>query len=140
VVGRPHGGRDAARACGTADRGRHLNQPLSEGSSYYVATARNLVEGRGLVIDAIWSYATPPLVLPRPAFELWQPVASLVAALPMPFLDTSYDAAQIGFAFIGAALAPLAWLVTDAVARLPASPPRNRSPWVPVLTALSACC
>jgi hypothetical protein len=118
-----------------------VNQPLSEGSSYYVAVARNLVEGRGLVIDSIWSYATPPLVLPRPAFELWQPMTSFVAALPMPFLGTSFDAAQIGFAFLGATLAPLAWLVArDAVARL--SLPERRAQSVTigagVLTALSA--
>src|SRR3954463_1342489 len=54
--------------------------PLSEGSAYYVAVARNLAAGRGPVIDAIWSYASPPLTLPRPAFELWQPLASVLAA------------------------------------------------------------
>ena len=41
--------------------------PANEGSAYYTAVAANLVEGRGLVIDAVWSYATPPLTLPRPA-------------------------------------------------------------------------
>ena len=44
-----------------------------------------MAEGRGPVIDAIWSYATPPFTLPgKPAFELWQPMASFIAALPMP--------------------------------------------------------
>src|SRR4051812_48265574 len=56
---------------------------FNEGSPYYVAVARNIAAGRGPVIDAMWSYATPPLTLPRPAFELWQPFASFVAALPM---------------------------------------------------------
>jgi hypothetical protein len=82
----------------------------NEGSAYYVAAARNLASGRGLVVDAIWSYATPPLVLPRPAFELWQPLASIVMALPMPLIGTSLDAAQLAMAALGAALAPLAWL------------------------------
>src|SRR5688500_550811 len=59
--------------------------PLSEGSAYYVSVAKNVIAQRGLVIDSIWSYATPPLILPRPAFELWQPIASYVAALPMMF-------------------------------------------------------
>jgi hypothetical protein len=85
--------------------------PASEGSAYYAAVAANLVDGRGLVIDAVWSYATPPLVLPRPAFELWQPLASLVAAMPMPVLGTSFDAAQLGGALAAALLAPLVWLV-----------------------------
>lgn len=93
--------------------------PLNEGSAYYVAVARNLVNGRGFEIDAIWSYATPPLVLPRPAFELWQPLASILAALPMAVLGPTFDAAQLGFALIGALLAPLAWLVArDAAHRL----------------------
>jgi hypothetical protein len=97
--------------------------------------------GRGLVVDAIWSYATPPLVLPRPAFELWQPMASFVAALPMALLGTSFDAAQIGFAFLGATLAPLAWLVArDASSRLALPERRAQSVTIGagVLTALSA--
>ncbi|MFN8629629.1 MAG: hypothetical protein U0838_04705 [Chloroflexota bacterium] len=47
--------------------------PRPEDSAYYVGVARNLVEGRGLVSDALWSYGTPPLVFPRPAFEVWLP-------------------------------------------------------------------
>ncbi len=118
-----------------------VNQPLTEGSSYYVDVARNLVNGRGLVIDAIWSYATPPLTLPRPAFELWQPLASFIAALPMPFLGTTFDAAQLGFALLGALLAPLAWLAArDAACRLALPERRAQSVTVGagVLTALSA--
>lgn len=88
-----------------------VRDPLSEGTSYYVDVARNLVSGRGFVIDAIWSYATPPMTLPRPAFELWQPVASFVAAVPMAVLGPSFNAAQLGFVLLGATLAPLAWLV-----------------------------
>ncbi len=86
--------------------------PHNEGSAYYVGVARNLAAGRGLVVDAIWSYATPPLVLPRPAFELWQPLASLIAAIPMALLGGSFAAAQLAGVVLGAALAPLAWLIT----------------------------
>ena len=104
--------------------------PLTEGSAYYVAVARNMAEGRGPVIDAIWSYATPPFTLPgKPAFELWQPMASFIAALPMPIFGTSYASAQIAFAVLGALLAPLAWLVArDAAARLEL--PKNRQNYV----------
>ncbi len=103
-----------ARLAATAS----ISFPLTEGSAYYVAVARNLVLGRGLEIDAIWSYATPPLTLPRPAFELWQPLASFVAALPMSVLGPSFDAAQLGFAVLGAFLAPLAWAIArDAALR-----------------------
>ena len=96
-----------------------IHFPLTEGSAYYLAVARNLVAGRGLVIDSIWSYSTPPLTLPRPAFELWQPLASLIAAAPMTMLGPSIGSAQLGFAIVGALLAPLAWLVArDAADRL----------------------
>jgi len=94
-----------------------ISFPLTEGSAYYVAVARNLVTGRGLEIDAIWSYATPPLTLPRPAFELWQPLASFVAAVPMTMLGPTFSTAQLGFAALGALLAPLTWLVARDVAR-----------------------
>lgn len=101
--------------------------PMTEGSAYYVAVARNLAQGRGLVVDAMWSYATPPLTLPRPAFELWQPLASLIAALPMPLLGTGYGTAQVAFALLGAALAPLAWYIArDFAARLELPPARAK--------------
>src|SRR4051794_36519164 len=93
--------------------------PLSEGSAYYVAVARNIATGRGLVVDAIWSYATPPLALPRAAFELWRPLASSLAAVPMWFLGPSFASAQVSFALVGALLAPLTWFIArDAADRL----------------------
>jgi hypothetical protein len=94
-----------------------VRDPLSEGTSYYVDVARNLVNGRGPVIDAIWSYATPPLTLPRPAFELWQPMASFVAAAGLALFGPSFSAAQMGFVLLGATLAPMAWLVARDTAR-----------------------
>jgi 4-amino-4-deoxy-L-arabinose transferase-like glycosyltransferase len=111
--------------------------PLNEGSAYYVAVARNLASGRGPVIDSIWSYAAPPLTLPRPAFELWQPVASVLAAWPMAFFGQTFASAQLGFAVAGALLAPLAWLVArDAAARLEL--PQNRQRYVALGAGLLA--
>jgi hypothetical protein len=83
----------------------------NEGSAYYVGVAANLVGGHGLVSDAVWSYATPPYVVPKPAFELWLPMATFVAALPMALLGAGLGAAQLGMAVLGALVAPLAWLV-----------------------------
>jgi hypothetical protein len=90
--------------------------PANEGSAFYVDTARNIVEGRGFVSDAIWSYATPPLVLPKPAFELWMPMASFLAALPMALLGTSFAVAQLGSILLGAAIGPLTWYVARQAA------------------------
>jgi hypothetical protein len=103
--------------------------PLTEGSAYYVAVARNLVQGHGLTIDALWSYATPPLVLPRPAFELWQPLASLVMAAPMAVFGASFSIAQLSYVMLGAVLAPLVWLVSRQAATQLALP-SARAKWV----------
>src|ERR671933_257844 len=68
--------------------------PKPEDSAYYVAVARNLLEGRGLVSDALWSYQTPPLVVPRAAFEVWLPLPTFLAAIPMAVLGPTFDASQ----------------------------------------------
>ena len=78
--------------------------PRPEDTAYYVGVARHLVEGRGLVSDAIWSYGTPPLEFPRPAFEVWLPLPSFLAALSMLVFGTSFAAAQGPSIVIGGAL------------------------------------
>ena len=104
--------------------------PRPEDTAYYVGVARNLVEGRGLVSDALWSYGTPPLVFPRPAFEVWLPLPSLLFALPLGFsgvhasipLETAMRASQLVTALLGALLAVLAWRLAADLAeerRLP---------------------
>lgn len=99
--------------------------PLTEGSAYYVSVARNIASGRGFVIDSLWSYSTPPLELPRAAFELWQPLASILAAAPVRVLGPGFVSAQIGFALFGALLAPLTWLVARDAARRVELPPQR---------------
>lgn len=86
--------------------------PPTEGSLYYLDAARNLVTGHGLVTNVQWSYATPPLGVPRPAFDLWLPLASFIEALPMLVLGATHQAGQLGMALFGATIAPLAWAVT----------------------------
>src|SRR3954468_4080229 len=101
--------------------------PATEDSAYYVGVARNLLEGRGLVSDAMWSYATPPLVLPKPAFELWMPMATFVAAIPMALFGTTYGSAQLGSVVLGAAAAPMTWLIARDAAVLTQIGPRRTS-------------
>ena len=98
--------------------------PKPEDTAYYVGVARNLVEGRGLVSDALWSYGTPPLVFPRPAFEVWLPLPSLLAAIPIALfggpapipLDAAMRAAQVIPVLAGAILSVLAWRLAADVA------------------------
>lgn len=86
-----------------------------EDAAYYVGVAKHLVEGRGLVSDAIWSYQTPPLVFPRPAFEVWLPLPSFLYAIPMLVLGPTLWAAQLASSIIGSIAAVLAWrLALDA--------------------------
>ncbi len=90
--------------------------PRPEDTAYYVGVARNLVEGRGLVTNAIWSFGTPPLLFPRPAFEVWLPLPSFLSAIPMVFLGTTFAAAQWSSIAAGAMVAVLSWRLAADVA------------------------
>jgi hypothetical protein len=85
--------------------------PIPEDTAYYAGVARNLVEGRGLISDALWSYGTQPLTVPRAAFEVWMPLPSLLAALPIAVAGTAnwFRAAQVVSVLAGSAVAVLAW-------------------------------
>ena len=85
--------------------------PVAEASAYYAGVAVNLVTGVGLVSDSVWSFATPPLAVPKPAFELWLPMSSFISAAVMTLAGPTYDAAQLGGAVVGATVAPLAWAI-----------------------------
>ncbi len=105
-----------------------ISYPVPEDTAYYVGVARNVLEGHGVVADALWSYQTPPLVLPHPAFEIWLPLPSLVAALPMALLGATFRAAQVGAVLVGALVPVLAWrLAADVAAERRLSLPRARA-------------
>lgn len=98
--------------------------PKPEDTAYYVGVARNLLEGRGLVSDALWSYQTPPLVFPRPAFEVWLPLPTFLAAIPMALFGTTFAAAQISSVVVGSLVPLLTWRIAADAAEergLPAS-------------------
>lgn len=90
--------------------------PKPEDTAYYVGVARNLLEGRGLVTDALWSYGTPPLTFPRPAFEIWMPLPTFLAALPMALFGSTFAAAQVSSILLGAVVPVLAWRLAADVA------------------------
>ena len=102
--------------------------PKPEDTAYYVGVARNLVEGRGLVSDALWSFQTPPLIFPRPAFEVWLPLPSFLAAIPMLVAGTSFGAAQWAPIVVGSVVPVLAWrLAADVAAERGLPPGRART-------------
>jgi hypothetical protein len=87
---------------------------VPEDTAYYWGVARNVVEGRGLVSDALWSYFLPPLTLPRPAFEIWLPLPTFLSAPFMAVLGTSFRVAQVPGVLVSAAVPVLTWrLVAD---------------------------
>ncbi len=90
--------------------------PTPEDTAYYVMVARNLVTGHGLTSDALWSFQTPPLSFPRPAFEVWLPLPSLLIALPMALFGTSFAVAQVPAVLVGALIPVLAWRLAGDVA------------------------
>ncbi len=96
--------------------------PKPEDTAYYVDVARNLLGGRGFVSDALWSFQTQPLVVPRAAFEVWLPLPTLAAVLPMAVFGATFAAAQLSSIVIGALVPVLAWRLAADVAeerRLP---------------------
>ena len=97
--------------------------PRPEDVAYYVGVSRNLLEGRGLTTDAIWSFQTPPLSFPRPAFEVWLPLPSLLAAVPMAIFGHTFAAAQVSSVLVGSVVAVLAWWLAADVAAARNFPP-----------------
>ena len=93
--------------------------PRPEDAAYYVDVAHNLVTGRGLTTDAIWSYGTPPLVFPRPAFEVWLPLATFLDAIPIALFGGvvgTFVAAQGSAILVGSIVPVLAWRLAADVA------------------------
>jgi hypothetical protein len=110
--------------------------PKPEDTAYYVGVARNLLEGRGLVSDAIWSYHTPPLIFPRPAFEVWLPLPTFLAAIPMALFGPTFAAAQVSSVLVGAIVPVLSWRLALHVA-IERRLGLGRARWVGIGTGLT---
>ncbi len=112
--------------------------PTPEDTAYYVMVARNLVTGHGLTSDALWSFQTPPLVFPRPAFEVWLPLPTLMIALPMALFGTSFAVAQVPAILVGSLIPVLAWRLAGDVATELGLPP-GRARTLALGVGLTAC-
>jgi hypothetical protein len=109
-----------------------------EDAAYYVGVARNIVDGRGLVSDAIWSFQTPPLTFPRPAFEVWLPLPSFLYAIPMLVLGPTLWAAQLASSIVGSIVAVLAWRLALDASAVTADGSLARVRWVSLGAGLTA--
>jgi 4-amino-4-deoxy-L-arabinose transferase-like glycosyltransferase len=97
--------------------GAGFPDPAYPDSAYYVDVARQLASGHGFTVDFVWIFpevggsipANP--VLPIPSNAHWMPLASIVMVPFMWAFGQTTFAANLPFALIGAATAPLAWAI-----------------------------
>ena len=87
---------------------------VPEYAAYYTTVAEQVAGGHGLSLPYAWSYLTPAvangLALPRPAFEVWLPAASLLE-VPLVGLLGGDAASRVIGALTGTALVPLVALL-----------------------------
>ena len=111
--------------------------PTPEDATYYWGAARNLVDGNGLTSNSLWSYVTAArdasgglsLGFPRPAFEIWLPLPTLLAAIPMAVTGSAaYGPALLVPVLTGALVPVLAWRIgADVAAERGLGPERART-------------
>jgi len=93
---------------------------VPEYAAYYATVADQVAAGHGLSVPYAWSYLTPALsngiALPRPAFDVWLPAASLVS-VPLVGPFGGVLASRLAGALAGAALVPLVALLARRTAR-----------------------
>ena len=92
--------------------------PPLDGPAFYLTTGRNLVTGRILEVDVLWSYQVPFSSVTHPSHEHWMPLTTglVAAALAVPrlisgTLPASLPAGQMPGLIVGALLAPLTYLI-----------------------------
>jgi hypothetical protein len=85
-----------------------VRHPGHADPAFYVALAANLAAGRGFVIDYVWHFLTPDQELTHFAADYWQPVPSLLMALPMFFTESGTKAAVLANVVASAFTAGLA--------------------------------
>jgi hypothetical protein len=102
--------------------------PVPEDTAYYWGVARNAVDGRGLVTDALWSYQLHPLAVPRPAFDIWLPLPTVILVPLMALLGTGFRVAQVMSVLVSSIVPVLAWrLAGDLAVERGLTPTRART-------------
>lgn len=78
---------------------------------YYFNGGQRLFEGYDFTDPYLWNYLNAPGTLPAPSHTYWQPLPSLLGWLGMSLFGPTFNAAQVPFVLLAAALP----LVTHAV-------------------------
>lgn len=86
--------------------------------THYFNLARNLVAGRGFVVDHIWQFHTPPADVTHPD-DYYPPLTAIMAAASMWVFGVSVWAALVPSVMVGGVLLPLVTLYGARVAGLP---------------------
>jgi hypothetical protein len=91
--------------------------PPSDESAFYLTTAENILSGRGLEVDTLWSYQFPFQEVTHPSHEHWMPLTTALLAAAFAVqrtlvgaIETSLRIAQMPGLVLGALLAPLTYL------------------------------
>lgn len=63
--------------------------------SHYYSAARNFSQGRGLVVDYVWHFFSPPTTIPSPSWDYWMPLSSVLSGGAMWLFGASTFAATI---------------------------------------------
>jgi hypothetical protein len=80
--------------------------PPLDDPAFYIQTARNLVGGRGLVIDVVYNFWVPFNSVTHPSHDYWMPLTTLVMAGFMRVLGDTLLAAQ-ALGILASALLPV---------------------------------
>jgi hypothetical protein len=95
--------------------------PPLDDPAFYLTSAENLVSGRGLVVDVLWSYQTRFPTVTHPSHEHWMPLTTglIAAALALQravptlpeALESMLRAGQLPGLLLGSLLVPLTYIL-----------------------------
>jgi len=85
-----------------------IRSPGYMDAEYYLATAKQLTQGKGFLEPFLWNYLSDPGGLPAPSHTYWMPLASLLAAASMAVFGDTFRAAQVTSVLLAAAVPVLA--------------------------------
>ncbi|MGQ9832339.1 MAG: glycosyltransferase family 39 protein [Candidatus Villigracilaceae bacterium] len=96
---------------------RLAKTPGHADSAFYYTVARNIVAGRGLVLDYVFNYLDGLPPIPHYSNDFWHPLASYLLAIPMKLLGVSVFNATLSSLAAGILIAVTAFYAGRAFGR-----------------------